>query len=50
MIQPLHQKILQKLSEICELSPDVRFGQMIDFTLWHFWEMSRLSTLRMKNF
>jgi hypothetical protein len=31
MMQPLHREILQKLSEICELSPDVRFGQMVDF-------------------
>ena len=31
MIQPLHSAILHKLAEICELSPDTRFGQMIDF-------------------
>jgi hypothetical protein len=31
MIQPLHREILHKLAEICDLSPDVRFGQMVDF-------------------
>lgn len=31
MIQPTHQKILNCLAEVSELSEDVRFGQMIDF-------------------
>jgi hypothetical protein len=29
MIQNTHQDILQKLSLLCELSPDVRFGQLV---------------------
>ena len=31
MIPPTQQLILQRLSEVCSLSEDVRFGQMIDF-------------------
>ena len=29
MIQPLQQDILRSLTALCELSPDVRFGQLI---------------------
>ncbi|HEX5106609.1 MAG TPA: hypothetical protein VFV87_22470 [Pirellulaceae bacterium] len=31
MIQPLHQALLQRLAAVCELSPDIRFGQLVDF-------------------
>ena len=31
MVQPSHQAILRRLAEVCELSDDVRFGQLIDF-------------------
>lgn len=31
MIDPVQQAILDRLAEVCELSDDVRFGQMIDF-------------------
>jgi len=31
MIQPTQQAILSSLAEICELSEDVRFGQLVDF-------------------
>jgi hypothetical protein len=29
MIQPLQQDILRSLTAVCELSPDVRFGQLL---------------------
>lgn len=29
MISPLRQSLLERLARICELSPDVRFGQMM---------------------
>jgi hypothetical protein len=29
MIQPTQQDILQSLAVLCELSPDVRFGQLL---------------------
>jgi hypothetical protein len=31
MIQPLQKALLERLSELCELSEDIRFGQMLDF-------------------
>ncbi len=31
MMQPVQREILNRLAEICDLSEDVRFGQMIDF-------------------
>jgi hypothetical protein len=31
MTSPIQQAILDRLAEICELSDDVRFGQMVDF-------------------
>jgi hypothetical protein len=29
MIQTTHKEIIQKLTLLCELSPDVRFGQLV---------------------
>jgi hypothetical protein len=31
MIPPIQQEILTKLARVCELSEDVRFGQMMAF-------------------
>jgi hypothetical protein len=31
MTTPLHQELLQRLAELCELTPHVRFGQLLDF-------------------
>lgn len=31
MIQPIQKTLLERLAEICELSEDVRFGQLLDF-------------------
>jgi hypothetical protein len=29
MISPTQQELLRRLGELCELSPDVRFGQLL---------------------
>jgi hypothetical protein len=29
MIRPTHQEMLKALAELCSLSPDVRFGQLL---------------------
>ena len=31
MISPIQQAILDKFARICELSPDIRVGQMVSF-------------------
>jgi hypothetical protein len=31
MIPAVQQEILHRLEEICDLSDDIRFGQMVDF-------------------
>jgi hypothetical protein len=31
MIQPMHRAILERLAKVCELSEDIRFGQLVDF-------------------
>jgi hypothetical protein len=31
MIQPLQKEIIDRLAQICELYPEARFGQMVDF-------------------
>jgi hypothetical protein len=31
MIHPTQQAILGRLAEVCELSEDIRFGQLLDF-------------------
>ncbi len=30
MISPTQQELLKRLGELCELSPDIRFGQLLD--------------------
>ena len=30
MIPPIQQALLERLARICELTPDIRFGQMMD--------------------
>jgi hypothetical protein len=56
MIQPLHQDILRSLAALCELSPNVRFGQLIanlgflaedmsDRTLWEIEDAELLEVI-----
>ena len=30
MITPTQQELLKRIGQLCELSPDVRFGQLLD--------------------
>lgn len=47
MIAPVQQTLLEKLTRICELSPDMRFGQLVatlefvagDFTDQSIWDV-----------
>lgn len=47
MISPVQQDLLRRLAELCELSPDVRFGQLLahlglmveDRSAQSFWEI-----------
>jgi hypothetical protein len=56
MIQPLQQDILRSLAVLCELSPEVRFGQLLanlgflaedmaDRTLWDIEDAELLQVL-----
>ena len=57
MISPLRQEILQRLTRLSELAPDVRFGQLIanlaflasgrwDETLWDLEDEELLSAIQ----